>query len=777
MRYPLEDESPNQLLCSSIPESSNSISMDIECDMEKHSNSNAVDTTLTNSIDNLEHETFNSITQKDDNCKDLGKGHQKKYQLFCSRQKSENENKKLKKFSLFSPLPSYSKFNQTDSKSNFLIEGEDKLISEQEQENVNSKYLFSFDKEETCSKAEDTLLANNEYQSRLNTHNSKFISQSEDKNCINKAKSNRSINELDFSSIPGCSKDPDISLRINNTKTSSNFSYPLVQTNNLNSNPDNVLIQEIDKGNDQQNSSPIVPINQPGPHSLFLGRKSKISNYASKSLPPNNANYDLVSCSQPRNTNQSKTHANQNSSISNRSFNNQPVGSGINSSGDCRSIQPQASQSRSSSLKHHLLQMYDSDDDSEAIVKTDGNEARPHSGNLEANVSPIPSPSTPGDACLVSSSTGHLDSIPPTPTNFQGNDASCPASPESSHAADGNFILDSTIDSTSGQIVNCTEDIDFSSRNSPEMSTSPVNLHEGDEVRLLMEHSDVFNNRNNDSRFIDQLNLSLNNFAQVSIEGSLSDNENVNNIEDHPSTSAFIDNDVSLAVSNDDTLSHPSTSYQSPNQITSNRLSLPAEAGPSSNVTSADSLGSMSLLGVCSRDRTIRINMQGDNVGEATHNIDNEEFEGLASNKMLNQFDAGYTMHRPRSTGGHSSCSEENMIADIVKNDSQDCNQLINHRQVCNQFNDNQNSLDEGSNLIEVSNLKNSIELSLSSHQLDENLIRNQQPENNLPPTRILEEQNNIVPSCSTSIPSPSNVLQGTSNQVRFLNGLIYFES
>ncbi|KAK7079879.1 hypothetical protein SK128_019178, partial [Halocaridina rubra] len=191
----------------------------------------------------------------------------------------------------------------------------------------------------------------------------------------------------------------------------------------------------------------------------------------------------------------------------------------------------------------------DEDEPSELLGHADalvsivsGCEASSHS--VRNRLSPLRSPCTPQDNCIVSSSTGHIDSIPPTPVEFQGNDVSEPSSPVSPTLA-CSAIIDSTVDSTSGRGI--MDSVDTSSDDDSdedlvasdglplpdiadeggEISTSEAVLQNSDDdsqdVGLLVSPQGMFSSeRTSDSRFIEQLSLSLSQFPSNSLDASLS---------------------------------------------------------------------------------------------------------------------------------------------------------------------------------------------------------------------------------------------------------------
>ncbi|KAG7175344.1 hypothetical protein Hamer_G001405, partial [Homarus americanus] len=175
-----------------------------------------------------------------------------------------------------------------------------------------------------------------------------------------------------------------------------------------------------------------------------------------------------------------------------------------------------------SGIRNRLVRL--SDGEAEALngVAT-GCEA---SSSVRSHVSPLGSPSTPADNCIVSSSTGHIDSIPPTPAEYQGNDVSGPSSPISPSLA-STAILDSTVDSTSGRGImdpdgQTSDDDELAPTgemqlpvmgDGDEISTSEVGLQHSDDsqdVALLVSPQGMFTSgRASANRFIEQLSLSL----------------------------------------------------------------------------------------------------------------------------------------------------------------------------------------------------------------------------------------------------------------------------
>ncbi|KAK8400076.1 hypothetical protein O3P69_003042 [Scylla paramamosain] len=200
---------------------------------------------------------------------------------------------------------------------------------------------------------------------------------------------------------------------------------------------------------------------------------------------------------------------------------------------------PQLCPSLSSRMRGRVVHL--SDGEAEALSgPTSGCEA---SSSMRGHVTPLSSPSTPADNCIVSSSTGHIDSIPPTPAEFQGNDVSGPCSPVSPSLASA-AILDSTVDSTSGrEIINTkgqSSDDESDEDNlaasgielpvmvdaAEEISTSEVDLQHSDdsqEVALLVNPQRMFaSERGSASRFIEHLSLSLSHFPGNSLDPGIS---------------------------------------------------------------------------------------------------------------------------------------------------------------------------------------------------------------------------------------------------------------
>nr|XP_045593875.1 uncharacterized protein LOC123755358 isoform X2 [Procambarus clarkii] len=192
-----------------------------------------------------------------------------------------------------------------------------------------------------------------------------------------------------------------------------------------------------------------------------------------------------------------------------------------------------------SSIRSRLVRL--SDGEAEALNgAVSGCEA---SSSIRGHVSPLESPSTPTDNCIVSSSTGHIDSIPPTPAEFQGNDVSGPSSPLSPSLGSA-AILDSTVDSTSGRGImdpeGETSDDDSDNDNlaptgqmqlsvmgeRDEISTSEVGLQQSDDsedVALLVSPQGMFSSgRASANRFIEQLSLSLSHFSGDALDANLS---------------------------------------------------------------------------------------------------------------------------------------------------------------------------------------------------------------------------------------------------------------
>ncbi|KAK8738162.1 hypothetical protein OTU49_004078, partial [Cherax quadricarinatus] len=191
-----------------------------------------------------------------------------------------------------------------------------------------------------------------------------------------------------------------------------------------------------------------------------------------------------------------------------------------------------------SGIRNRLVRL--SDGEAEALNGTaSGCEA---SSSVRGNVSPLGSPSTPTDNCIVSSSTGHIDSIPPTPAEFQGNDVSGPSSPVSPSLVSA-AILDSTVDSTSGRGImdpeEETSDDDSDDNLVPteqmqltvmghgdEISTSEVGLQHSDDsqdVALLVSPQGMFTSgRASANRFIEHFSLSLSHFSSNALDASLS---------------------------------------------------------------------------------------------------------------------------------------------------------------------------------------------------------------------------------------------------------------
>ncbi|XP_047496828.1 uncharacterized protein LOC125044283 [Penaeus chinensis] len=182
-----------------------------------------------------------------------------------------------------------------------------------------------------------------------------------------------------------------------------------------------------------------------------------------------------------------------------------------------------------------------SDGEAEALVgNVSGCEA---SSSIRGQASPLGSPRTPADNCIVSSSTGHIDSIPPTPAEFQGNDVSGPSSPVSPSLASV-AILDSTVDSTSGRGImdpqGDSSDDDSDDNLAPsdqmqlpvmadegaEISTSEIGLQHSDDsqdVGMLVSPQGMFTSgRASANRFIEQFSLSLSHFSTNSLDASLS---------------------------------------------------------------------------------------------------------------------------------------------------------------------------------------------------------------------------------------------------------------
>ena len=194
----------------------------------------------------------------------------------------------------------------------------------------------------------------------------------------------------------------------------------------------------------------------------------------------------------------------------------------------------------SSRVRGRIVQL--GDGEAEALSgPTSGCEA---SSSMRGHVTPLGSPSTPADNCIVSSSTGHIDSIPPTPAEFQGNDVSGPCSPVSPSLASV-AILDSTVDSTSGrEIINSegqssddeSDDDNLAAsghielpimvHESEEISTSEVDLQHSDDsqdVALLVNPQGMFaSGRASANRFIEHLSLSLSHFPGNSLDSGIS---------------------------------------------------------------------------------------------------------------------------------------------------------------------------------------------------------------------------------------------------------------
>lgn len=200
---------------------------------------------------------------------------------------------------------------------------------------------------------------------------------------------------------------------------------------------------------------------------------------------------------------------------------------------------PQLCPSLNSRMRGRVVHL--SDGEAEALSgPTSGCEA---SSSMRGHVTPLSSPSTPADNCIVSSSTGHIDSIPPTPAEFQGNDVSGPCSPVSPSLASA-AILDSTVDSTSGREIISTKgqssDDESDEDNlaasgielpvmvdaAEEISTSEVDLQHSDdsqEVALLVNPQGMFaSGRGSASRFIEHLSLSLSHFPGSSLDPGIS---------------------------------------------------------------------------------------------------------------------------------------------------------------------------------------------------------------------------------------------------------------
>lgn len=201
---------------------------------------------------------------------------------------------------------------------------------------------------------------------------------------------------------------------------------------------------------------------------------------------------------------------------------------------------PQLCSTLSSGVRAHMVQM----SDGEAEALSGPASACEASSSMRGHVTPLSSPSTPADNCIVSSSTGHIDSVPPTPAEFQGNDVSGPCSPVSQSLA-GVAILDSTVDSTSGQeIVNSEEqssgdetdedhlagpghiELPVMVDEAEEISTSEVDLQHSDDsqdVALLVNPQGMFaNGRASANRFMEHLSLSLSHFSGNSLEPRIS---------------------------------------------------------------------------------------------------------------------------------------------------------------------------------------------------------------------------------------------------------------
>ncbi|XP_064108871.1 uncharacterized protein LOC135217107 isoform X2 [Macrobrachium nipponense] len=193
-----------------------------------------------------------------------------------------------------------------------------------------------------------------------------------------------------------------------------------------------------------------------------------------------------------------------------------------------------------SGVVNPLVNLHDSD--AEALDgMVSGCEAS--SSNVRGHMSPLRSPSTPTDNCIVSSSTGHIDSIPPTPVEFQGNDVSGPSSPVSP-SLDCAVILDSTVDSTSGRGIldsqipasddESDEDLTASAQlplpvmtdEQGEISTSEVGLQNSDDsedVELLVSPQGMFSSgRASTKHFMEQISLSLSQFQTSSLDANLS---------------------------------------------------------------------------------------------------------------------------------------------------------------------------------------------------------------------------------------------------------------
>ncbi|CAL4111182.1 unnamed protein product, partial [Meganyctiphanes norvegica] len=170
-------------------------------------------------------------------------------------------------------------------------------------------------------------------------------------------------------------------------------------------------------------------------------------------------------------------------------------------------------------------------------LETFGSDCEASSSDRD-HMSPLGSPRTPGDNCVVSSSTGQIDSVPPTPVEFQGNDASAPpspSSPSSPHRMVGVAILDSTVDSSSGRGLEApgrdmSGDSDENEENNATGRGSIIipgihRVEEGAEAAAVVSDSPsvellanpqptIFgNNPSNDKRFKDQLSFSLSNLS------------------------------------------------------------------------------------------------------------------------------------------------------------------------------------------------------------------------------------------------------------------------
>lgn len=385
----------------------------------------------------------------------------------------------------------------------------------------------------------------------------------------------------------------------------------------------------------------------------------------------------------------------------------------------------------------------------------------------------LKSPTTPGDSCLVSSSTGQLDSLPPTPVNFQGNDASH-SSPSSSPLNPP--VLDSTVDSTSGQNLLSSPYSDENERSNDaiefecsldegrnEITTSVSHLHHGvdsQDLNLLVGPQSVFveQQSNGNPHFVNPF-LSLDNLNTHSLHSTLTDEKG--NAE---AVSALIPTTSSAYLP--DCLEMPGSSHMSDaskrliferrketayrSTLGANNTSLGQSSASLNNISNL-SFGDENSLASCNTDgdlshvglmelRISEMEPESSNLVASSANLDNEEFPSASSGGPLsptgNNFESNSTLtqlnqHYLLGIGENSLSSEDELSTQSVS-------------QAAPGLSEGSLGLRETEESLEsTSNFPESLELALGPQQLRRIMESRQEPQSLVPPPHLLEEAHN----------------------------------